>query len=363
MFFIYQIIFNETRNDNEKLFRIFVALAIAICIMPISISASENLSSSLYAYSNEDDGFEIYAKENVNIFMLSHYADTEFDDIELGKGITIFNQREDKKMLFPMWKGDEVVATFVVGEEDGEYFSVYSEAYVGQLNYLFKNTGSNPIYLFSNDNGIYAIINDRWYDLNKNGGDYFYSVIATIDKENIPIINAKEKLTFNPYIQTRIPTSYSKSFNIYHRQMGAYCYSYALGNILMNMGYISYTPEDIQGYMNYAEGASKSDLSNYLNSKGLSCNYNNYGYLSFDDVMSLIYNNNSYIYIGAKSNNRNASHAFVIYGYFNNGTTQLYNFWNPWYSYKQTMSAGNRITETETSETFTWNNGNLYNIR
>lgn len=240
----------------KKLFKILVAVAFVICLMPIEILAQENSSSSLYAYSNKDERFEIYAKENVDIFMTAHYTNARPDDIELGKGITIFSQREDNKMLFPMWKGDDVVATFVVGEENEEYFSVYSEAYIEQLNYLFKNVkDSNPFYLFSNDNGIYAIINDRWYDLNKNGGNYFISFITTIDKEDIPIINAKEKLVFNSYIQTRIPTSYSKSFSIYYRQTGAHCYSYALGNILANMGYTSYTPEDIQEYMNYDESA------------------------------------------------------------------------------------------------------------
>ena len=87
----------------------------------------------------------------------------------------------------------------------------------------------------------------------------------------------------------------------------------------------SYTPANIQSYTGCVQSASKTTLANYLKSKGLNCNYSNSGYLSFSDVTNIIYNK-GYIYMSAKSNSRDVSHAFVIYGYVDDGTNKLYTF-------------------------------------
>lgn len=346
-------------KEMKKFVKLFVVLVTILLIIPIKVFANEN--SSLFSYTTVDNEVESYAKDNVAIYMSSHY-DNNVEDYELGKGITVFSKNNQNKTIFPIWENNRIIATFVVENDSEGFYAVYSEAYVDQFNYLATITSSSsPMYVVASNNSVYGVVDNRWYDLNHNTG--IYAVKEPYSVKDKIMVNSFEKLDFVPYIQTRIPTSYSKSFSIYYTQTGSYCYSYALGNLLRNMGYTSYTPTDIQKYMNNSLGASKTDLSNYLQSKGLSCNYANSGYLSFEDVMSIIYYNNNYIYIGAKSNTRNESHAFVIYGYFDNGITQLYNFWNPWYNYKQTMSAGNRIIETASSETFTWNNGYLYNIR
>ena len=351
----------ERKDIMKKMLKAIITIIVVGLLFPINAFAEDD--KSLYAYTNYDVEIENYAKEKVTTYMNSHYDNRNVNNLELGEGIKIFTTNNENKILYPIWENDTIVATFIVGKESEQFYAVYSEAYIDQLNFLSTISSiSSPIYIVANENGIFGVIDDKWYNLNENIGNYEYEEEYFLNDKLL--INSFEKVEVIPYIQTRIPTSYSKSFTIYQSQgSGSYCYSYALGNILMNMGYSSYTPANIQAYMNYSSGASKSDLSNYLNSKGLTCNYGEYGYLSFNDVMTLIYNSNSYIYIGARSNNRNVSHAFVIYGYFNNGSTQLYNFWNPWYNYKQTMSAGNRIIETGSSETFTWNNGYLYNIR
>lgn len=343
----------------KKIIKLVVLLFTIFMIVPIDVFANDE--SSLFAYTSANSEVENFAKENVAIYMSSHY-NNNVGDYELGKGITIFTQKNQDKTLFPIWENNRIIATFIVGYDSREFYAVYSEAYVDQLNYLSTVTSiTSPMYIVTNNNGIYGVVGNEWYDLNRDAGIYELKESYSVNDKKL--VNSFEKINIVPYIQTRIPTSYAKSFNIYYIQTGSYCYSYALGNLLRNMGYTNYTPADIQNYMNYSSGASKEDMSNYLKSKGLSCNYVNTGYLSFNDVMNIIYHNNSYIYIGAGSNTRDSRHAFVIYGYFNNGTTELYNFWNPWYNFKQTMSAGNRIIETETSETFTWNNGYLYNIK
>lgn len=343
----------------KRFIKLIILLLTIFMIIPTNVFANEN--TSLFAYTSATSEVENYAKENVAVYMSSHY-DNHVGGYELGKGITIFTQNNQDKTLFPIWNNNRIIATFIVGNDSEGFYATYSESYVNQLNYLTRITSAlSPMYIVANNKGIYGVVGNEWYDLNYNTGVYELKELYSVNDKKL--VNSFEKINIIPYIQTRIPASYSKSFSIYYIQTGSYCYSYALGNLLRNMGYTSYTPADIQKYMNYSSGASKKDMSNYLNSKGLNCSYANSGNLSFNDVMNIIYYNNSYIYIGAVSNTRNAAHAFVIYGYFDNGITQLYNFWNPWYNYKQTMSAGNRIIETATSETFTWNNGYLYNIR
>ena len=337
-----------------------VVILMMCLIIPTNLFANDN--NDLFAFTIVNSDVDNYAKEKVAVYMTSHYNGNNIEDYKLGKGIVINYQNNQNKFLFPIWLGNYIVATFIVDYDSNEFVAVYSEAYIEQLNYLTNvTTETSPMYIVADFDGVYGVVNNKWYNLNSNIGTY--EVKETYYLENMTLVNSYEKLDIDTYIQTRIPASYSKNFSIYYRQLNDYCYSYALGNLLRNMGYQNYTPENIQQYMNYSAGASKTDLANYLSSKGLNCDYSNTGYLSFTDVKNIIYHNNSYIYIGAKSNSRSASHAFVIYGYFDDGYDRLYNFWNPWYSYTQTMNSGTRIIETTTTETFTWNNGYLYNIR
>lgn len=345
----------------KKIFKLILTTLLMMLILPIGTLAEND--NSLYAYTEVDSVIEEYAKDKVGVFMDSHYEGNDVSNYRLGQGIKIYSNFDDEKMLFPIWDGSNVIATFLVGKDGGEIYAVYSEAYIGQLNYLLNETSeASPLSIMANEEGIYGTVNNKWFDLNLPSGTYIER--QTYIPASYLIKNVAETLEISLYIKPRIPTSYSRTFNIYQAQgtSGLYCYSYALGNILMNMGYSSYTPANIQSYTGCAQSASKTTLANYLKSKGLKCNYSNSGYLSFSDVTNIIYNK-GYIYMSAKSNSRDVSHAFVIYGDVNDGTNKLYNFWNPWYSYKQTMNASNRVISTHSSETFTWNNGYIYNIR
>lgn len=342
----------------KKFFKLMLTTFLMIFIFPIGTLAEND--NSLYAYTETNSEIEKYAKEKVSVFMDSHYDGSETSNYQLGQGIKIYSNFDDEKMLFPIWDGSSIIATFIVGEDNNEIYAVYSEAYINQLNYLTNQTSeTNPLSIVANEDGIYGTIGDKWFDLNATSGTYIkrQAYIPT----SYVIKNISETLEISLYIKPRIPTSYSRNFTIYERQTGKYCYSYALGNILMNMGYSSYTPTSIQNYTGCAQSANKSTLANYLKSKGLNCNYSNSGYLSFLDVTNIIYNK-GYIYMSAKNNSKNESHAFVIYGYVNDGTNKLYNFWNPWYLYKQTMNASTRLINTSNGQTFTWNNGYIYNI-
>ena len=298
----------KTGGNMKKIFELILTTLLMMLILPIGTLAEND--NSLYAYTEVDSVIEDYAKDKIGVFMDSHYEGNDASNYRLGQGIKIYSNFDDEKMLFPIWDG--------------------------------------------------STVNNKWFDLNLPSGTYIER--QTYIPATCLIKNVAETLEISLYIKPRIPASYSRGFTIYERQTGKYCYSYALGNILMNMGYSSYTPANIQSYTGCAESANKVTLANYLKSKGLNCNYSSSGYLSFSDVSNIIYNK-GYIYMSAKSNSKKESHAFVIYGYVNDGTNQLYNFWNPWYSYKQTMNASTRLINTSSGQTFTWNNGYIYNIR
>jgi hypothetical protein len=346
----------------KKIIILCIVSVVLICITPFQ-PVLASTSASLFAYSKDIKKQTMYVEENVSKYMSAHYNSGDITTYQVGNGISINDPNDIEKVLFPVWNNDLIVATFIVIDNGNGYSGIYSEAYANQLEYLVgKTSRENALFLVATGETLYATINDQWYDLNAEIGTV--STNPPFVGASHSSIDASVKLDINPYYQTRIATSYQKNFTIYYPQgNGNYCYSYALGNILLNMGYSSYTPADIQSYMNYSLGASQIDMHNYLASKGLTCTYSTSGFMSFDDVASTIYYNDSYIYISAQQYNTwSAYHALVIFGYFSNGTNELYNIWNPWFSNTQTMDASTRLIMVGDTTTFIWNNGYLYNI-
>lgn len=342
-----------------------IKLFLVICLSLIMFQTTGLYANDrqLYARSKELTGHTTYASENLGKYIISNEGYLN-KDYTLGKGIYISDPLDVDKALYPIWENDEIVATFLVVYVEGEYSGIYSKAYAEQLDELVDITSMDyPLNLVVQNDRFYGVIGNRWYDLNEEPGSYDTLNYLSNDSE-LMIIDASQTIYYKEIIQTRIPTTYSKSFTIYQVQTGDYRYSYALGNILMNMGYSSYTPANIQSYMNFSLGASNSEMVAYLNSKGLNASYASNGYLSFSDVQNIIYYNNSYIYIGATNQSTlSSAHAFVIFGYYNDGVSKLYNVWNPWYSYRQTMNATTRIITTESTRTYKWDLGYIHNIR
>ena len=345
----------------KKCLSVLIAVLVIFGAMA-PVQAANGNDCTLYAYSCDVSTQEEYAASVVSQFIYSHGYEGEVSNLELGKGIIINDEEEIEKVLFPIWEDNTIVATFLVSFDGDACYGSFSEIYAQQLNALQNvATVNSPLVLVVQNDTIYAVISTKWYDLNGGMGEYVigeeYGVLG------LQPINARNAVVYDEYIQPRIPTAYAKTFTIYQTQSTYYCYAYALGNMLMNMGYTSYTPANIISYMNSATGATQPQMASYLESKGLSCTYSRSGYLSFSAVQNILYNGNGYIYMNASNNDANTAHIFVLIGYANTGSEQLYTIWNPWYTYKQTISASTRYIPTESTKSYTWDNGYLYNIR
>lgn len=329
-------------------------------------SALNSGSAHLYAYSHDDMAAqEDYATSNLGFFMYCYGHGHENADFLLGHGIVINDPEDYEKVLFPIWKDNEIVATFLVTTlEGGTCQGSYSEIYAEQLNAI-KNiaTQATPLSLVVLDDTFYAVISEQWYDLNGYPGEHITKTNG--EAPSTAVIDAHDSLTYVEYQQVRIPTSYAVPYQLRFIQGSSkYCYAFALSNTLFNLGYTLSTPASIIEYMNRSEGAYMRDLAACLaDNNKLSCTYSDNDYLIFSDVSRIIYQIKQPIIIGAHRVNTYYGHAFVIFGYADNSLIQTYSVWNPWYNYTQVVDASTRHIPTESTTDYIWDGGYLYNIR
>lgn len=343
----------------------FTMVLTMLFMIAVPVNAYANGMTHLYAYTYDTNGHEEYASTRVASFMNTYGHNSA--DLVLGKGIRIDSQDTLERVLFPIWESDKIVAALLVSlDDDGTYYGSYSELYAKQLDALKSiATNNNPLALVAADDGFYAVVSDQWYDLDGEVGEYF--VRGYPQNELNEVIDTREPLPHVEAPQTRASTTYVLPFTIYHVAPGnaGKCYAYALGNILMNMGY-NYTPFDILAYTGQAQGVRTSVLANYLSSKGLSCTYKEPGYLESSKVGEIL-RKKQYIYLSAKNiTDQEGAHALVLFGYADDGLMRTYNIWNPWSNYTQVMDADTRKIELEVNhkfKTFLWNNGYLYDIK
>lgn len=269
--------------------------------------------------------------------------------------------------MFPIWNNGSIVSTLlVITVEDGVYQGSYSEIYAEQLDALKKVAlEESPLSLVVKDEHFYAVIANRWYDLNGTAGEYDDQ--SFVPKFELDVIDAARSLPYTVYPQSRIPTSYTKPFhsNWILSDHTQYCYAGALCALLNSMGYESYTPQGILFAFNNKPGADISEISAYLSKEGFSCNFSESGYMIFSDVQTALYFQESTILIGAHGMNGSLSrHAFILFGYSDDSINQTYRVWNPWYSSSDTqvVDANTRIIPTKDTTSFIWDGGYLYNV-
>ena len=341
----------------KRLLSILMAVLIVLALVPNSTFAD----SVFYVNTENWNNHEEYAKKYVANYVLGDNDSVDISYVDLGKGITIYDEYDYDKMLFPVIYKCTIYGTLMTVNYEDSITGIYTKEWASKLNELSKLTSkSDPLTLVVENDCLFGVIGNDWYDISGNQISHKYGNRITFGNN---VTNAFETLDFKIPVLTRASLSKFLPWNIYEIQTGDYCYSYAMGNILMNMGYSSYTPSDIQEYTGYDKRATKLEMVNYLDSKGLKCSYSNSGYLSYDSVVSLI-GQDYYIYIGCKDvDNLKESHAMVISGYMNDGGLKTYRIWNPWYSYTQAIDANSRLIATKTSRTFKWDNGYIHSIR
>lgn len=72
----------------KKIFSVLLAVFMFVSNTCV-VFANENVE--LYAYTTNTEGFDAYAKEKIGGFLYGHYEEIN-ENLELGKGISIFNK-------------------------------------------------------------------------------------------------------------------------------------------------------------------------------------------------------------------------------------------------------------------------------
>lgn len=236
------------------------------------VSANENLN--FYTLSINTESYDAYVYEKIGSFLYGHYGEIN-ESLKVGKGISIINENDFSKLLYPVWNGNKIEGTFIVVNVEDEFSGTYSKMYVEQLNDLIPLTSvDDPLKLIA-DNGFYAMIGNNVYDMNQS--------LTLVEKENLQsysfdnyiINNSFEKINHVNPIIPRYPTTKYLSWARYtslqpaYDESDGYCAAYCLYNIFRNKGIADHTFANVKsGVPNY--GDTFNYLKSYLTSKGYS---------------------------------------------------------------------------------------------
>lgn len=103
-----------------------------LIVLSFAVQISAEESPSLYVYASSTDGFDEYAKQKLSEHIFTYYG-YENNDLELGKGITVYGEVAHPMVLYPIWLNQDIVATFRVININGVFSGLYSEGNVEQL--------------------------------------------------------------------------------------------------------------------------------------------------------------------------------------------------------------------------------------
>ena len=354
----------------KKLLNIMLAVFMAISNTCV-VFANEQVE--LYAYTGDTSGFDEYASENLSNFIYGHYGYVD-DTIELGKGITVEQNDNIPKVLYPIWKNTDVIATFTVIYLDDEYSGTYLDGFTSQLNAILNMaTIDNPLRLVAENNTLYAKVGNMVYDLNGTPGEFVnYEIIN--ERTNDYIVNARISINYSDYIISRAPTTYMLSWTEYHKNTSdeVNCGVYCLSNTLRNMGLSRYTYTYVKDYfeseifgLNSEEGSYSGiievyHIEDFLDDFEFSYYSASTGYFSQSTVQQYIYNYRKPIILGLTYSGSSEHHFAVLYGY----SDSTYTVWDPRSTASShTMSVSTRKFTNSRMETFIWNAGVIANIR
>lgn len=337
-----------------KHFTKIISIMFIVLNLIVPVNAA-NRKSNLFVLSRNDDSIMNYASENFGNILSSRSFDVvDKTNIILGSGIKVFNENNENKYIFPVILEGNIIASYYVMEENGEFGSVYTEVGVEVLRQLVNKTSyNNYAVIYENNNGLIVCLNNNYTYIDGN-----YAPVMNKPTTNVSIIDCFEPTEFQTVkAGSRYGASYILSFTPKYQQPTgkAKCYSYALATMLYNQGY-NRTPTAIQSYCKNADGATISQLSSYLSS----INFSHTKGTSYMDPVT-VYNTISsgkYIYIGGKNSSSGTGHAFVLFGYTIGAN--VYHYWNPWYTTTDTMSIGTRKMITKSGSTYVWNIGYIY---
>jgi hypothetical protein len=128
--------------------KISKVIIILFVFISFSLPINANQNSSLYAYTTDTTEFDEYAVENIGEFIYGYYGYID-DNIKLGRGITVLGDIDNTIVIYPIWKYNEIIATFKVALYNNEYFGTYSDGNASAMNHVKEYASLNtPLILF-----------------------------------------------------------------------------------------------------------------------------------------------------------------------------------------------------------------------
>ena len=335
----------------KKIFTTLLTILLLFCIIT-PIYAED---SAVYAYTiDEIEGFDNHVKENVGLALYAYYGYVD-TDITLGNGIFINESSDYPKVLYPVWKRENIVGSYVVARNNGTYSGSYSEGHANVLNSIKEKVSiDNPLKLVKEQDYLYVVLGEEVYDIDGIPSERVDVEINANNEEELSIINIKESLVYDKLILSRAPTSFTNNFTVYHSNPSDdfNCYAYCLSNILRNLGYSKYTYTYVKNNCTNELGVTGGNMNvasirNFLTNEGFSYGSSSSSYLSPSQVRTAIYSNDNYIMMGLRFTEKSGDHYAIMYGYASSGSATVYTLWDP------RSSSGTRHTMESSSLKYT----------
>lgn len=335
-----------------------------------------NESAELYAYTTDTTGFDTYAQEDLSVHIYTYYGYID-DTLELGKGINVFGDVTYPMVVYPIWKNNDIVATFKVSFIDGQYSGSYSEGNVEQLNHAREiATVDKPVRLVKTANEFIYVVDGITYDLTSGTGKVLEGIdVSTTLSDNATTSNVANAIEYVKKVNSRAATSWYLSWNPteHNGDSVIYCYAYSLSPILRGLGYSTYTVSKITTDIKNQTGSLQpgiafSTLRTYLTNQGFTYQSSSTGYMSTTNVVSWIYDNRMYVMIGLSvlTESSTPKHFGVITGYSSSSGSYTYQVYDPQHNGingKCTMSASTRKFTNSDGSQFSWDSGYVTNFQ
>ena len=335
----------------RKFIKIFVIFTMLVSFY---LPVKANQTTNLYVYTNDTSKFNEYAIKNVGLHM---YCFNEYIDssLKLGEGISLFGDLTYPIVLYPIWKNDEIVATYKVANVNGTFTGTYSDANAEELNSIKDLTSSaTPLIIYVND-GTFGKIGTNVYNLNGINLSEYPNI--SIENEGLEIKDVSNCLEYEEISLTRAPVSYSNDWTTYYHDPSftTHCYTFCLYNIFLNLGITQYSINEIRSGILIGLGvASIPSINSYLTSEGFTYSYATSGYTPIATVRNIIYNNDNYIMAGLTyitGDKVGLKHFMAMYGYMSVSGTNCYRVWDP-----QSTGTGKLVIDGSTMEVIDSNN-------
>ncbi len=227
-----------------------------ICILVIIFSISNRTqflvadNSNVEVITKIDEEADQFVKDNLVSLLIPQEYRFDYSELHILRGIYIYGYNPYDFILYPVTKGNEIIATIQVMKNlDGDICATYSEEYVEELvDTIQKNRKSEIIQGTVKNNRITFVNKKKDNNRKTEPEEEKWDCIVSLNRLNISVKDLVESSRDIIYI-------YNWSKHDIYSNMRNRCVPYSLHNILYNIG--QYTKAKT------SSNALNTDMKNY----------------------------------------------------------------------------------------------------